>query len=358
MARVLHILPHPGGGGENLVDLLEAGGGAFEHERVYLTRARTPVRALPSVVTGRSGLRRAVSRADLVHVVGDAAACLTAGLLGRRPSVFGTHGLHLLRRSSGVAGRLVRRSLRTALSNVRITVCSSRPELAEIRAICPAAALDKLRLVENGIPLPEPIDAAERSAMRGRLGIGEDAFVVLYAGQLEDRKHPLVAAEAVAELGAPAVLLVAGGGPLRPRLADFPEERVRVLGFRDDVPALLAASDVFVMPSEREGLSLAVLEAMGRGTAVVVSDGAGNPEAVGDAGVVVPVGDVHALADALRGLEADAERRSRLAAAGRERVRERYTAERWLADMEQVFEDALGTGPVTAPGQAAGAGPV
>jgi glycosyltransferase involved in cell wall biosynthesis len=252
---------------------------------------------------------------------------------------------------------LVRRSLRTALSNVRITVCSSQPELAEVRAICPATAVHKLRLVENGIPLPDRIGPDERSSMRSRLGIGEDAFVVLYAGQLEERKHPLAAAEAVAALGAPAVLLVAGEGPLRHRLDEFPDDRVRVLGFRDDIPGLLAASDVFVMPSEREGLSLAVLEAMGRGTAVVVSDGAGNPEAVGDAGVVVPVGDVHALADALRGLEADPERRATLAAAGRARVRERYTAERWLADMDQVFADALGTGAVRAPGRAAGAGP-
>jgi glycosyltransferase involved in cell wall biosynthesis len=212
--------------------------------------------------------------------------------------------------------------------------------------------------VENGIPLPEPIGPAERASMRGQLGIREDAFVVLYAGQLEERKRPLVAAQAVAALRAPAVLLVAGEGPLRPRLERFPDETVRVLGFRDDVAALLAASDVFVMPSEREGLSLAVLEAMGRGTAVVVSDGAGNPEAVGDAGVVVPVGDVDALAQALRRMAADADVRSRLGAAGRARVREHYTAERWLADMEEVFEEAIGTGPVRAPGQAAGARPV
>jgi glycosyltransferase involved in cell wall biosynthesis len=154
-----------------------------------------------------------------------------------------------------------------------------------------------------------------------------------------------------------AVLLVAGEGPLLERLERLPSEAVRVLGFRPDVHRLLAASDAFVMPSEREGLSLALLEAMGRGVAVVVSDGAGNPEAVGDAGVVVPVGNTDALRRALEELAAEPERRRGLGEAGRERVRRRYTIERWLADMHGVFGDALGDPPLRAPGRAAGDGP-
>ena len=59
------------------------------------------------------------------------------------------------------------------------------------------------------------------------------------------------------------------------------------------------------MPSEREGLSFAVIEAMGSGLAIVVSDGPGNPEAIGDAGIVVAVGDVEALAATLGELARD-----------------------------------------------------
>jgi glycosyltransferase involved in cell wall biosynthesis len=352
VTRLLHILPHPGGGGERLVDMIERSGGAFEHRRTYLTRSRALPRAAGAIAAGRPRLAREVASADLVHVMGDAAACLTGRLLARRPSVIETQGLHLSRRSRGLAGALVRRLLRGAIAGTRLTVCSSEPELAELRAICGPREAARLRLVENGIAVPEPVPPGERVRARAELGIGDATFVVLYAGQLEPRKHPLVAAEAVAALERDAVLLVAGEGPLRERLAR--NTAVRLLGFRSDVPRLLAACDVFVMPSEREGLSLAVLEAMARGVAVVVSDGAGNPEAVGDAGVVVPLGDAGRLAGALDGLAADPERRRRLGAAARRRVSERYTIERWLADMHAVFAEALGGPGLRAPGPGAG----
>jgi glycosyltransferase involved in cell wall biosynthesis len=106
----------------------------------------------------------------------------------------------------------------------------------------------------------------------------------------------------------------------------------------------MAAADAFVMPSEREGLSLAVLEAMGHELPVVVSDGAGNPEAVGDAGVTAPLGDVPALAAALRRLAADPAERARLGAAGRERVATKFSVERYLEDMRRVFTEALEAG--------------
>jgi glycosyltransferase involved in cell wall biosynthesis len=345
MTRLLHILPHPGGGAERLVETLATTAGDFEHRRVYLTRSRNPARAAATIATGRLRLAREVAEADLVHVVGDTSACLTARLLGRRPSVIGTHGLHLLRRTRGPVRALVTRALRAAVARSAVTMCSSAPELAELRAICAPGEAARLRLVENGIALPRAVDAAERAAARVELGLDESTFVVLYVGQLEPRKQPLVAAEAVSALHRDAVLLVAGDGPLQERLGRSPRESVRVLGLRPDVPRLLAACDVFVMPSEREGLSLAVLEAMGRGLPVVASDGAGNPEAVGDAGIVFPVGDAAALTKALDELASAPERRRQLGAAGRERVRERYTIERWLDDMRQAFADALAGAP-------------
>jgi glycosyltransferase involved in cell wall biosynthesis len=124
---------------------------------------------------------------------------------------------------------------------------------------------------------------------------------------------------------------------------------VRPLGFRDDPDRLLRAADLLVMPSSREGLSLAVLEAMAHGLPPVVSDGPGNPDAVGDAGVVFPVGDVGALEQALARLTADHEERRRLGKAARVRAEQDFSLERFLADMDAVFEAVLATGP----GQAA-----
>ena len=353
MNRLLHILPHPGGGGEALVEVLEAAGG-FEHRRTYLTDERSLLPAARSIAAGRRGLAREVERADLLHVLGDTSACLMARLIARRPTVIGTHGLHLLRRARGPAGAVVRRALRLAVANSAVTVCPSEPELAELRAVCSAKEGGRLRLVLNGIRLPEPIAPRERESARRDLRLSERAFVALYAGQLEPRKRTQVAAEAVRALGDGAVLLVAGDGPLREALDRLAGPEVRVLGFRSDVDRLLAASDVFVMPSEREGLSLAVLEAMGRGLPVVVSDGTGNPEAVGDAGIVVPLGDVSALAAALRRLACSPRLREQLGVAARERVHERFTLDRWLAEMQGELDRALGTSSATAPGRAAG----
>jgi glycosyltransferase involved in cell wall biosynthesis len=349
MPTVLHILPHPGGGGESIVDMLESTGQPFEHRRAHLTRSRSPLAAAAAIAAGRPRLVAEIRRADLLHVVGDVSALLSLPHLGGRPSVLGTHGLHLLRRAGGLRARLVRRGMRAAIARSAICVCTSEPERDLLAAIAGPADRDKLEVVLNGVPLPDAVAPAERAAARRALGLGESEFVALYLGQLEERKRPLTAARAVQRLDA-GVLLVAGDGPQRAALERIEDPRVRVLGFRDDPERLLAAADVLVLPSEREGLSLAVLEAMGRGVPAVVSDGVGNPEAVGDAGVVVPVGDEGALAAALARLAAEPVERARLGAAGRERVATAFGVDRFVADMRDVFERALARAPARAGG--------
>jgi glycosyltransferase involved in cell wall biosynthesis len=357
MYRVLNILPHPGGGGERVVDMLEEMGGGFEHRKAYLARARSPLVAASWILVDRPSLLREARAADVVHVIGDTGALIALSLLRERPSVFGTHGLHRMRRVRGPVAVLVRRRMRSVLRAATVVACTSQPELRELKAL---EADARLELVLNGIALPAPVHAAERARVREQLRLPPDAFAVLYLGELEARKHPLTAAEAVLALdrsGEQAVLLAAGDGPLRPDLERLTGPAVRVLGFRDDTEQLLAAADAFVMPSEREGLSLALLEAMGRGLPVVVSDGVGNPETVGDAGIVVPLGDASALAEQLRRLAQDPSERSRFGHAARRRVESAFALERWQADMRRVFATALELG-ATAPAPAAGDGRV
>jgi glycosyltransferase involved in cell wall biosynthesis len=348
MSRVLHILPHEGGGGEALVDLLEELHD-FEHERIHLSASREPLRGAPSIALGRARLRERARTADLLHVVGDAAAMIALPVLRRRPAAVGTHGLHLLRRVHGVSGAVVRRRMRAVLASAEVVVCSSRPELEELAALDPGA---RLRVVVNGTRVPAAQDDEARRAARVELGLGERDVAGLYLGQLEERKRPLDAvgaAELAASRGAPFVLLVAGEGPLAGAVAARAGAAVRPLGFRQDPERLLAAADVFVLPSEREGLSLALLEAMARQLAVVVSDGAGNPEAVGDAGLVVPLGDVTALADALTRLAADAHERVRLGALARRRVESEFSTGRYLDALGDVFTDVLRAGAGSQP---------
>ncbi len=109
--------------------------------------------------------------------------------------------------------------------------------------------------------------------------------------------------------------------------------RLRLLGYREDVPALMAAADIFVLPSRFEGLPMSVIEAMLTGLPVVACDVRGPAEQVvlSVTGLLVPVGDAPALAGALRRLASDAELRARMGAAGRARAIERYDESKVLA---------------------------
>jgi glycosyltransferase involved in cell wall biosynthesis len=99
-------------------------------------------------------------------------------------------------------------------------------------------------------------------------------------------------------------------------------DRLHLLGFREDVPDLLAAADVYVMPSLSEGLPLALLEAMFAGKPIVASEVGGIPEVItsGQDGLLVPAGDAGAIAVALRDLLRDGGRREQLGRAARERA--------------------------------------
>jgi len=114
-----------------------------------------------------------------------------------------------------------------------------------------------------------------------------------------------------------------------------------VLGFREDVESLYAAADVFLLPSHREGMSMALLEAMAHGLAPLVADGPGNRETVAAAGVLFAAGDREAMAARLGELAADPRLRERLGAAARERVRTELSVERFREATREQYEAAL-----------------
>jgi glycosyltransferase involved in cell wall biosynthesis len=343
MARVLHILPHRGGGGETYIDLL-AGIDGFTHSRAPLSAGRTPLSAAASIPLRWPRVALAARRADLVHAHGDVAAVLALPLLRARPSVVTTHGLHFLRRATGARRVVFERAMRAVAGSAARVVCTSQAEAGELAALLGAGLAERLVVVRNGVALPAPVTAQARAATRAELGLGDGDVGVLFLGELSERKGVLVAvaaARAAAGDGAPVVLLVAGDGPQAAEVGAQASAAVRPLGFRADPERLLAACDVFVLPSEREGLSFAVLEAMAAGLAIVVADGPGNPEAVGDAGVVARAGDVGALAAALGALALDPGRRAALGAAARERARVEFGLDRMLAGVAGAYADAL-----------------
>ena len=168
------------------------------------------------------------------------------------------------------------------------------------------------------------VDAEALAMMRGRYALPE-AFI-LYVGTLEPRKGLDTLVDAYATLAdtLPHALVIAGqrGWYTEALFAQVRrlglERRVRFTDYvaDADLPALYSLADVFAFPSRYEGFGLPPLEAMACGTPVVSSNAASLPEAVGDAGLLVPPDNPGALAAALRRLLGDADLRARLRAAG------------------------------------------
>jgi glycosyltransferase involved in cell wall biosynthesis len=339
----LHVLPHPGGGAETYIDLLEDLEG-YEHQRVALSVTRSRRRGVRSVVSRWRTVRRLAGEADLVHVHGDMAAMLVAPGLRERPLVITTHGLHRLRRSTGAVGRLVRRRLRAAVAASAVTICLARDERDDLAAALPRSLHDRLVLVANGVPVAPPADPERRRQAREAQGLGEDEVGVLFVGQLEERKDPLgaiAAVEKARDRGAPLVLLIAGDGPLEQEVAAHAGPAVQALGHREDLGDLFTAADLFLLPSHREGMSFALLEAMAHGLAPVVADGTGNVETVGEAGVVFAAGGLGAMSERLFDLASDPDARARLGDAARERIRNELSFERFLSGTKAQYETAL-----------------
>lgn len=190
---------------------------------------------------------------------------------------------------------------------------------------------ERLQIIPSGID-PARFATADRARARAALGLPADALAVLCVAALEDHKDHATLLEAWARLGDDprAHLLLAGDGALRAaieaRAAGLP--RVRVLGFRDDIPDLLAAADAFALTSKMEGLGTAVMDAMCCGLPVVATRGGGIPELIEDGvdGLLAPVGDAAAVAAALRGLLADGDRRAALGRAARATATRRFLA--------------------------------
>jgi glycosyltransferase involved in cell wall biosynthesis len=208
----------------------------------------------------------------------------------------------------------------------------------------------RIHLVPSGVEVARFAGAtARRSAARARLGLADDAWVVASVGALEERKGHDVLLDAVATLPDPRlVVLIVGDGSQRDVLAARTAarglgERVRLLGRVEDVTEILAAADVLAMPSRQEGLGVAALEAMAAGLPVIASRVGGLPEAVvdGATGVLVPVGDVGALAAAIASLAAGRDRARALGAAGAARVRERFTMAGMAAATLAVYRRLL-----------------
>jgi len=223
--------------------------------------------------------------------------------------------------------------------------------------------LTAISRIYNGVDLERFDEAPGRELVRREFGIPEGAPVAVAVGRLEPEKgHPtLIEAWPLVHHHFPtAHLLIAGEGSERDRLeglaaahlrSEFCCESVAFLGRRDDIPAVLAAADVVVMPSYREAQGIAILEALAAERPVVASNVGGIPEMISDGenGILVPSHDPSALAAAICTLFGEPAIAAKLAAAGHEMVHAEFCIDYMLRDLEAIYALVAGGDPDSIP---------
>jgi glycosyltransferase involved in cell wall biosynthesis len=283
-----------------------------------------------------------------------------AGFVGRlaglgavrpRPVVVHTYHGHVLEGYFGPARERAYRSLEAFLA--RRTDCLVGVSQATVDdlirlGVAPAA---RFRVVPLGLDL-EPFAHPDRdsgSTVRNEIGAAEDDVVLTFVGRVVPIKRVdlLLRAVALARGSARVRLVVVGDGEPRGRLEALSGElgigdAVSFLGYRRDLPAIAAATDVAVLSSANEGTPVSLIEAAAAGRPAIATRVGGVSEVVtSGTGILVAPGDPEALATAIARLAADPGLRARLGATAHERVLRLYSAQRLVAAIRELYDDLL-----------------
>lgn len=319
---------------QELEDAYDFGGAGARHTAV--PRSSDPA--------SLAALRTVCAEADLVHAHGLHAALRTSlALSGRRVPLVVTwhtrahaegaraHGLRLLERR-------VSRSATVLLGTSSDLVDRARRRGARDARLGPVA------LPAPRLRAPDADPEGPRDKARAELGSFGRPLIMAAGSLVPHRGYDVLldAARAWCRLDPVPLLVIAGEGPQRGALQariDREGLPVRLIGSRADLPELLAAADVAVLPSRWEARALLAQEALGSGVPLVATAVGGVPELVGGAAELVPYGDAVALALAVEGLLADPGRRALLRRLGRERAAGWVTEDETVAQVLSVYDE-------------------
>ncbi len=282
-----------------------------------------------------------------------------AGILGRAaarlagtPAVVHTvHGWSFNDVQPAVIRRLYVEAERAAARVTDRIVCVARYD-RERGLAAGIGEASQYRIVRSGIdPSQYAAPPAARERIRRSLGIEPDELVVGSIGNFKPQKAPLVFIEAARRASLRdrrLKFLVAGDGELRPAVEGAISGAglagvVHLLGWREDVPEILAAMDIFLLTSLFEGLPRSVLQAMAASVAVVATDTGGVREVIADGktGLLVPPGHPQAAAEAVLVLASDAGLREGFARSARSRLGAEFDIRRLVPDLESLYDEIL-----------------
>jgi glycosyltransferase involved in cell wall biosynthesis len=234
----------------------------------------------------------------------------------------------------------------------------SRALMNDLCGQSPRLEAGPCEVVYDGLPLPKCPSDTDRPAAKRELGLDPNQPLVLFAGQIIERKGVADTLHAWHELrsqwGAAANLVIVGDdlegkGAYRAKMESLAVElglSARFVGFQKNVPTWLTAADIVLVPSHAEPLGNATLEAMAHARPVIGGDVGGIPEMVsaGQTGLLVPPKSPRDLAAAIDRLLADLPMRNRLGAGARERCERLFSLEAHVAAVVRQYEAVLGRG--------------
>jgi len=272
--------------------------------------------------------------------------------------------------AAGVGGRAARRAevpIRIVTRRVEFPIRKnpfSRNKYSDVDAVIAISERVRDVLVKGGVPagrievIPSGIDLEpyeekpDRDFLRREFGFPPDSFLVGIVAHLVDGKGHGTLIEAARFLKAhlsKIKIIIIGSGALELELAEQVRglgvgDLVFFLGFREDVPRLLASLDAFVLTSDAEGLGSSIMDAMAARLPVVATRVGGIPEVVaeGETGILIPPRDPEGLARAIFGLYTDRNLAERLGNRGYEVVRRKFSAEAMVSRIVDLYEKTAG----------------
>ena len=270
-----------------------------------------------------------------------------AGRIAACPVVVTYHGPVELRDANRLRGWLKLRTVKSTAARVVVVCDFVRKMLSEI-----GFSERQLHRIYNGIAI-ERFHSAVRGTLRLEMKLPAEALLVGMVGNVRGPKgqeHFIRAARRIADKEPAAHFVISGDlhptltPPLRSLVNELGlQEKVHFLGFRSDVPHVLADLDVFVLPSTSEGFPLVVLEAMAASRAVVATRCGGAEETIvdGETGLLVPVGDDKAIAHSVLKLLRDPQLRAQLAGKGHRECVRNYSVRTMIEGYESLYTECV-----------------
>jgi len=279
------------------------------------------------------------------------AAALVAGA-ARPPIVVHTFHGHVMKGYFGPRRTAFFRQVERTLARRSDVLVAVSPEVRDELVQHGIAPGEKFAVIRLGIPLDERLGDDTRDLdYRSLYGISPDAFVVGWVGRMtgvKDTDAVLEVVRATRQLGVDAALCMVGDGPDRERLEQLAHDlgiarSTYFVGYQTEVAGYYRLFDAFLLPSVNEGTPVSAIEALASGTPVVATRVGGVPDVVRDGvdGFLVEPGDTESAAERLATLARDPALRRRLGEAGSARVRERYSVERLVDDVDRLYRSLL-----------------